>query len=178
MRHRPGITHMIYKAPNHCSGWILSGLFYKWGNLEANRGKILPKGTQWASGRTSIWNSYPIWLQTSFFLPCHELFIGISSKKKIPRVELWNQEIMTTSVALITTSMKIHREKETRKIMCKPMSAFLKISCSFWSVRNFVRLHFLYLRKWYAGKFNYWLIFHTTRFILILYKILENDLKI
>lgn len=118
---------MIYKAPNHCSGWILSSLFYKWGHLSLVEVKYFPKGTQWACGRPRIWNSYLSDSKSHSFSPISRtLYLVEFPQDIIPRVVLSNQSV-TISVGLVTyPSVKIPVTKRQEKLCANLLSTFPK----------------------------------------------------
>jgi len=159
---------MIYKAPNHRSGWILSSLFYKWGQLSLVEVKYFPKGTQWACGRPRIWNSYLSDPKSHSFSPISRtLYLVEFPQDTIPRVALSNQRVWLSLWALLLTHQwKYQWQRDKENYVQTYCLSFPKISCSFRSEGRTVRLHFfLYLRKLYAGKFSYYFIFHAADFL-------------
>ena len=114
---------MIYKAPNHCSGWIPSSLFYKWGNPRLTEVKYFPKGTQWASGRTRIWNSYLSDSRLHSFSPMSQNSLLEFPQEKIPRVELWNQRVWLSLWPLLPTHQWKSTVKRRQEKLCVNLSS-------------------------------------------------------
>ena len=120
---------MIYKAPNHCSGWTLSSLFYKWGNLRLTEVEYFPLralSEQVAEPGFEI----HIYLTPNFILSplCHRTLSLLEfPQDKIPRVELWNQRVwLSLWPLLLTHQWKFTVKRRQEKLCANLLSTFPK----------------------------------------------------